>query len=121
MRKILALAFFLPGCAALIDPANHGTAYMRAAWAQAAPGEAMCEQLYPNDKMIRVARSGDQCLCATTPLNMGASYYADDHAPMAHEQAQKVHLQSLEEATASIIASAKTIAETPCPAKRKVK
>lgn len=117
MRRFLVFAFFLPGCAALIDPANHGTAYMRAAWAQAEPCTAVCDQLYPNDKMIRVARSGDQCLCATTPVNMGASYYADDSRPMEREQSQKVRLQTAEEAVASILTSAKTIAETPCPTK----
>lgn len=112
--KTIALAFLLSGCAALEDPAHHGTAYMQRAWAQAEPCVAMCERIYPNDKMLRVLRHGDECLCATTPVNMGASYYADDHAPMEREQATKMRLQSFDEAAASIEASAKAIAETPC-------
>jgi hypothetical protein len=46
MKKTLALLFlFASGCAALIDPANHGTAYMKREWAKVPAGVVeMCDR-----------------------------------------------------------------------------
>jgi len=46
MKIFILSAFLLSGCAALIDPAHHGTEYMKKSWASVPPGVAdLCDRV----------------------------------------------------------------------------
>jgi len=46
MKLLMLSAFLLSGCAALIDPAHHGTEFQRKEWAKVPPGVVeACDRL----------------------------------------------------------------------------
>lgn len=108
------VAVLLSGCAALVDPAGHGTPWMRAQWAKAAPQVALCDRAYPNE-MSQVVCDSHGCLCKTDRNPpMGESYYAEDRTPARADAYTRFKLLSASEAIASIGASVKAIASARC-------
>lgn len=118
MRKFLLLFVFVPGCMAMIDPAHYGTPAMKRAWAKADLCVQVCDARHPNDKMVLAARVGNDCVCQTTHVYMGASYYGDDHAPEPVDQYERVKLPAtFEESVAQVDAAVKALANASCVVK----